>query len=167
MQNFAEKLADNFADNFAYANVIRVFLYMLRWAAFFLMATLLLNCRKPDVSSHPVPSVPVSIMLYTNDPLYFNLQNIGGWQYISGGVQGIILYRKSAEEFVALERASTQNPSDSKSRIQVLNDNYTLLDSVSGSQWSILDGQVIKGPASWGLRLYGTSFNGQSLRIIN
>jgi len=127
----------------------------------------MLSCNKTNTSTHPVPSVPVNILVYTNDPLYFSLQSIGGWQYISGGVQGIILYRKSAEEFVAIERASTQAPSDSKYRVHVLSDNFTLLDSVSKSTWSILDGQVTKGPATWALRLYGTSFNGQSLRIVN
>lgn len=140
---------------------------MLKRLVFLIFAFSTLSCKKPNTSTHPVPSVPVNILVYTNDPLYFSLQSIGGWQYISGGVQGIILYRKSAEEFVAIERASTQAPSDSKSRVQVLSDNFTLKDSVSGSTWSILDAQVTKGPATWPLRLYGTSFNGQSLRIFN
>lgn len=140
---------------------------MLKRLVFLTFAFGTLSCKKPNTSTHPVPSVPVNILVYTNDPLYFSLQSIGGWQYISGGVQGIILYRKSAEEFVAIERASTQAPSDSKSRVQVLSDNFTLKDSVSGSTWSILDAQVTKGPATWPLRLYGTSFNGQSLRIVN
>ncbi|HQQ94392.1 MAG TPA: hypothetical protein PLQ93_07545 [Bacteroidia bacterium] len=130
-----------------------------------------LACRKKQtpqaVRQNPVASVPVSISLYPNDPLYFKIQAVGGWMYIDGGINGIVVYRKSEQEFVALERSSTQLPNDPKARVQVQNDNFTLRDTVSGSTWRILDGAVIKGPAEWPLRLYGSTYDGNLLRIVN
>jgi len=127
------------------------------------------SCKKKskNVDDNPVPSVPVDQSLYVNDPLYFKIQAIGGWIYKEGGINGIIVYRKSDQEFVALERCSPQSPGNPKAKVYVLKDNFTLMDSVSGSQWRMFDGSVTKGPSEWGLRLYGTNFDGNLLRIRN
>jgi len=128
------------------------------------------QCKKDEpelVKQHPVPSVPVNLTIYPNDPLNFDIQAIGGWMYFSGGVNGIVVYRKSEQEFVALERTSTKNPSDPKSRAVVLNDNFTMHDTISDSKWSVLDGTVIQGPAEWPLRTYKTSYDGNLLKVIN
>ena len=119
------------------------------------------------MAQNPVPSVPVNISIYPNDPLYFKVQAIGGWMYLDGGINGIVLYRKTEQEFVALERSSTKSPSDTKSRVLVQSDNFTLKDTVSASTWSILDGSVMKGPAVWPLRKYGSTYDGNLLKIIN
>ncbi len=119
------------------------------------------------VAQHPVPSVPVNLTIYPNDPLNFNIQAIGGWMYFSGGKNGIIVYRKSEQEFVALERTSSQLPNNSNAKAIVLNDNFTLHDTISGSKWRIMDGAVTSGPATWPLRLYGTSYDGNLLKVIN
>lgn len=127
-------------------------------------------CRKKDtgnVNNNPVPSVPVQITLYPNDPLMFKLQAIGGWMYVNGGVNGLVVYRKSNEEFVAVERTSSQLPDNAKARVIVLSDNFTLEDTISKSNWRIFDGTVTKGPATWPLRLYATNFDGNALRINN
>lgn len=139
---------------------------------FYLLVLIIASCKKEQttpvtVAQHPVPSVPVSISIYPNDPTNFALQAIGGWLYFSGGLNGIIVYRKSESEFVALERTSSSLPSISKARACVQVDNFTLLDSISGSKWQIIDGAVIHGPASWPLRLYGTSYDGNLLRVVN
>jgi hypothetical protein len=129
------------------------------------------SCKKEEpkvvVNQHPVGSVPVNLTIYPNDPLNFNIQSIGGWMYFSGGINGIVVYRKSEQEFVALERTSSKNPSDPKSRAIVLSDNFTLQDTISGSKWRILDGAVTNGPAEWPLRLYGTSYDGNLLKVVN
>lgn len=131
---------------------------------------LLFQCKKDEphvVKQHPVPSVPVNLTIYPNDPLNFDIQAIGGWMYFSGGVNGIVVYRKSEQEFVALERSSTKNPSDVKSRVIVLNDNFTLHDTISDSKWRLMDGAVTQGPAEWPLRTYRTSYDGNLLKVIN
>lgn len=132
---------------------------------------LLFSCKKKQqaqqINNHPVPSVPVDITLYPNDPLNFTLQGIGGWKYLFGGVNGIIVYRKSEQEFIALERSSAFYPSNPAALAIVQPDNFTCKDTVSGSKWQIIDGTIIQGPAEWPLRGYSTNYDGTVLRIRN
>lgn len=131
--------------------------------------TLFYSCKKKstNASENPVPSVPVNLTVYPNDPLNFKLQAIGGWIYISGGINGIILYHKSQQEFIAIERTSSYLPDNPSAKVVVLSDNFTCRDTISDSRWQIIDGTVTKGPAQWGLRLYGTTFDGNVLKIKN
>ena len=129
-------------------------------------------CKKKttqNASQNPVPSIPVNITIYPNDPLNFKIQSIGGWNYIDGGLNGIILYRTSQEEFVAIERTSSYLPDNAAARVKVMSDNFSLRDSISDSRWRMFDGSVTQGPAQWSLRLYGTSYNTNTgtLRISN
>jgi hypothetical protein len=135
----------------------------------YILLVLFVSCKKKSKpeSDHPVPSVPVNITIYPNDPLNYKVQAIGGWMYISGGINGIVLYRKSNEEFIAIERTSSQLPNDERAKVIVMSDNFTLRDTISDSRWRIFDGTVTQGPAQWSLRLYGTSYNGNSLVIRN
>jgi len=124
--------------------------------------------KKAEVQVHPVPSVLVNYVTYPNDPFNFKIQSIGGWMYVDNvGINGIILYRKSQEEFVAIERTSAYLPDNPAAKVNVQNDNFTLRDTISDSRWQIFDGTVTKGPAEWGLRLYGTSYDGNALRVKN
>ena len=127
------------------------------------------NCHKKakSVADNPVPSTPVNLRLYPNDPLNYKVQFVGGWLYLDGGINGIILYRKSDQEFVAIERTSSQLPSNAGARVKVMSDNFTLVDTVSASRWRMFDGTVTKGPAQWSLRLYGTNYDGTTLTIRN
>ncbi len=141
----------------------RVSLYLLALFMF-------LGCKKNTTQNNvnnPVPSVTVQLNIYPNDPLYFKVQVVGGWTYIDGGIRGIVLYRKSEQEFVAVERTSSNDPNSDAARVVVMNDNFTLRDTLSDSRWRIFDGTVTKGPATWPLRLYGTSYDGNVVRIRN
>lgn len=136
-----------------------------------LVLTINVSCKKKtqnqNAANNPVPSVPVSINVYPNDPLNFKIQTIGGWIYYNGGINGIIIYRKSQQDFVVIERTSSYLPNNSGAKVKVQSDNFTLKDTVSGSTWQIVDGGIIKGPATWPLRLYGNSYDGNLLRIVN
>jgi hypothetical protein len=127
-----------------------------------------ISCRKQEsVSNHPVPSVPLSLRVYPNDPLNFKIQAIGGWMYFPGGLKGLVIYRKSTEEFVVIERSSSHLPNDDKAIAMVTSDNFTLRDTISDSSWRLVDGGVIKGPAEWPLRLYQNNYDGNTLFINN
>src|SRR5688572_32609450 len=78
-------------------------------------------CKKKatPVQDNGVPYTPVNIVIYPNDPLNFKLQAPGGWMYFSGGVNGIIVYRKTTTEFVALDRTSTYDPDNFDARVEV------------------------------------------------
>lgn len=128
-------------------------------------------CKKKNkVVQDNIAYQNVNITLYPNDPLYFKLQSPGGWVYINGGVNGIIVYRKtttnSSADFVAIERTSTYLPEDPNARVKVQADNFTLKDTISGSKWQIFDGGLISGPASQNLRLYNAVFDGNNTLTI-
>ena len=132
------------------------------------------SCKKNN-QTDPDDSIPyqaVNLTIYPNDPLYFKVRTVGGWMYIDGGVNGIVLYRKtvtnSSSDFVAVERTSTYYPGDPYARVKVESDNLTLKDSISGSKWQIYDGVLISGPATQNLKLYTTVFDGiNTLTIKN
>jgi hypothetical protein len=139
----------------------------------FIFIFLMISCKKrTQTVQDNIPYQTVNITIYPNDPLYFKLQSVGGWVYINGGVNGIIVYRKTdvgSSDFVAIERTSTQLPDNPDAKVKVQSDNFTLKDTISGSTWRISDGVVLTGPASRPLRLYNTLYdNGNgSLTIRN
>lgn len=110
--------------------------------------------------SHPVPNVPVNIIINLDLPLYSPLNAPGGYVYVDGGSRGIVVYR-NFDEFVALDRHSTYNSEDPCAVVQVDTINaFELVDTCSGSRYSIQTGVVTLGPAQWALRRYNTSWNG-------
>lgn len=110
--------------------------------------------KKKNVVQDNVPYQTVNITIYPNDPLYFKIQAIGGWMYINGGVNGIIVYRKTQNDFVAIERTSTYLPDNPNAAVKVQSDNFTLKDTISNAKWQITDGAVLAAPATVSLRLY-------------
>ena len=137
---------------------------------FTLLASLLVfgACNKKNTTNnHPVPYVAVALSVYPGDPSNFDLQAIGGWKYIDGGLNGLVVYRKSEQEFIVLERTSSYLPNDKLAKVYVQSDNFTLRDTISDSQWRIFDGEVTKAPATWPLRQYGANYDGNLLRISN
>ena len=130
--------------------IVILFLFIISAASF----------KKQTInSSNPVASVTVNLIVYPDNPLNFRLQSIGGWAYFDGGINGIVIYRKSQEEFIALERTSSYLPNNINARVKVMSDNFTLQDTISNSRWRLFDGEVIQGPAQWPLRIYATNFN--------
>ena len=122
-------------------------------------------CRKKD--KEYIPAVPVDFYLYTTDPSFFNLQVVGGWEYITGGSRGILVYRASNEEFAAFDRHCPYQPENSCGQVQVINTNVSAIDSCCGSQFSIIDGSILNGPASMPLKRYQATFDGAVLHIYN
>lgn len=120
-------------------------------------------CKKKTATVQDnIPYQTVNINIYPNDPLNFKLQVVGGWIYVNGGVNGIIVYRQTqtgSSDFIALERTSTYLPDDAGARVKVLSDNFTLKDTVSGSKWQLNNGAVLSGPASIALRQYNTLYD--------
>jgi hypothetical protein len=136
------------------------------------LLAILFGCKKKtntqSAADNPVPYVAVDKSVYPNDPLNFKLQGIGGWIYVDGvGINGIILYHKSQQEFVAIERTSSYLPNNPAAKVKVMSDNFTCRDTISDSRWRIFDGVVTQGPAQWALRLYGTTYDGNVIRIRN
>ncbi len=122
------------------------------------------GCRNRDHGL--VPNVPFERTINVLTPEFFDLQVTGGWVYYTGGSRGIIIYRKSPNEFVVLERHSTFEP-ENNCAVVVMDDNVLLDDPCSDSQWLIMDGSIVNGPAALPLRTYSHSYQEPYLHIWN
>jgi nitrite reductase/ring-hydroxylating ferredoxin subunit len=128
-------------------------------------AVLATGCRKETTAAAP-PSL-VDISFNVNNPAYIDLAVPGGWLYLTGGSMGIIVYRKSPTEFVALDRLCMYQPSQ-LCRVIVDGSDVIARDTMCcGSAFLITDGSVTQGPSSLGLTRYNTTFNGTTVRIYN
>lgn len=139
----------------------------LRPFALLLLSPLLLTpgCKKEEKLN--VPLVPVDIEINLNLPEYNALLVTGGWAYITGGSEGLVVYRSSPEEFVALDRHCTYQP-ENLCRVTVDASGVMARDTTCcHSAFLLMDGSVTNGPAVLGLKRYHTTFNGTVLRIFN
>jgi len=136
------------------------------WFTLIMINLLLTSCKEKEV--YPIPNVPVSLILNLDLPAYQSLNAPGGWVYINGGSKGIIVYR-NFDEFVALDRHSTYEPENDCAIASVDEVNFFVLnDSCSASQYNIMDGTVVTGPAKWGLKRYSSTWDGAyTVHIFN
>lgn len=130
----------------------------------FIFCGLFTNSCKEE--KYPIPSVPVNITINLDLPSYQPLNSPGGFAYVNGGSRGIVVYR-DFDQFTALDRHSTYNSEDPCAVVIVNPENmFELLDTCSGSRFSISNGAVIEGPAKFGLRRYTTSWDGAYMLSI-
>ncbi|MDF2438248.1 MAG: hypothetical protein K0Q95_2624 [Bacteroidota bacterium] len=130
-----------------------------------LCITVIGSCKKEN--NNNVPNTPVDIYIYTNNPSFVNLSVVGGWVYVTGGIRGILVYRKSTSEFMAYDRNCTYQPDQPCATVVMENTNISATDTCCHSRFSIYDGTVYQGPASVPLKAYATSFDGSVLHIYN
>lgn len=139
---------------------IRIFLFLS-------LIVFLFACKKNK--TQPVPNIPFDITININLPSYNSLIGVGGWAYVSGGSRGIIVYRRSIDEFVAFDRHSPADPEGTcPEPLYPDPDNFlTLIDSCNTATFSLYDGSAITN-CEYGLRQYQTQFNGSDqVRIYN
>lgn len=132
----------------------------------FLLGMSTFSCNKNK--RHPVPSIPFDISININLPTYSDLTGVGGYAFVDGGSKGIIVYRRSTNEFVAFDRHSPANDGTCDQPLVLNADNFLELDDqCDGAKFSLYDGSPISG-SEVGLRMYTTSFDGANyLRIYN
>ncbi|MEA2043470.1 MAG: hypothetical protein U9N85_13095 [Bacteroidota bacterium] len=142
-------------------NIRTVFLTIL------LLQLSFFSCKNNN--NNPIPDVFVDIEIDLNNPDFYSLQAVGNYEYITGGVNGIILYRKSFDEFMAFERTCPHDPEIGIVTVDA--ERHTAVDSIAcGSEFSLLiDGAVTKGPSGFPLKFYKVVYNNQLqvLRITN
>jgi nitrite reductase/ring-hydroxylating ferredoxin subunit len=122
------------------------------------------SCKKDNTND--VAQNYVDFYLYLNEPSNIALNAVGGWLYVNQGTKGIIVYRRALNEFTALERNCTYDPTASCATVQVVS-GITAIDSCCTSRFSIYDGSIINGPATQPLYQYSTTFDGNALRVYN
>ena len=123
------------------------------------------GCKKEQRGG--VPLTPIDISINVNNPAYADVSVPGGWIYLSGGSQGLIVYRASTDNFVVMDRHCPYQPAEF-CRVFVDDTEIMARDTACcQSAFSIVDGTVIQGPAALNLQRYNTTFNGTILRIYN
>ena len=128
---------------------------------------IVVSCRKNK--NNPIPNIPFDITININLPAYSALSGVGGYAYVAGGSKGIIVYRRSLDEFVSFDRHSPVDLDGScPEPLYPDSQNFLILiDSCSAAKFSLYDGSPIAG-SDYGLRAYQTTFNGTDLlRIFN
>ncbi|MCR4680017.1 MAG: hypothetical protein K5636_00185 [Bacteroidales bacterium] len=121
-----------------------------------------------DFYNHPtIPNAKVDFYIYPNDVMYYQLNTYGGYIYLTGGVNGIIVYRLDEWNFNAFDRACSYDWKEQESWLFVAPDGLRLIDSLCGSTFNILDGNVLGGPAKYPARRYNTHFDGMRLRVYS
>ncbi len=113
------------------------------------------SCRSTE---NKIPYVYVNLTLDLNKPEFSDLNAIGNYVYITGGVSGIVVYRDGLTDFYAYERACPYDPECG--RVYVDYDHAKLIDTCCGSEFSLtLEGALLSGPAELPLRRYATYYN--------
>lgn len=127
---------------------------------------LLLLQARCDQPNQYIPYVPVDFDINIDLPAYIDLTVPTGHLMVSGGSQGIIIYRYTLDQFVALDRHATTDIS-ANCQVELSEDGLILTDPCSNSQWLIIDGSVIDGDATLPLHRYATAWTPPVLRVYN
>jgi len=113
----------------------------------------LFSCKKKD-TQNSIPNVSVDITIQLALPQYSSLTGIGNSITISGGVKGIIVYRKSQDEFQTYERSCPYDPLVNAAIIKVDSSGVLGVDYNCGSKFLLLDGSIVNGPSTRQLKAY-------------
>ncbi len=134
------------------------------WLVF--LAVVISGCNGCRDQESIVPLVQVDFSINIDEPAFFELNNITGWIYVSGGSRGILIYRNNLDQFSAYDRHAPFEVNEG-CQVSVAADQFTILDPCSESSWIIIDGSVLTGPADQPLKQYNTQLLGNILRVFN
>lgn len=133
------------------------------------ISILLISSKCHKNQNDIIPNIPFDITIDLNLPSYNELTGVGGWAYVNGGSRGIIVYRRSIDEFIAFDRHSPADPAGT-CFLPLFPDatNFLVLkDTCNNATFSLYDGSPMTN-SEYGLRQYATQFNGSNLlRIYN
>ena len=108
-------------------------------------------------------SIPITMSEYNN--IY---NNIWGYEYVNGGLGGLIIVQGLNNEFIAYDRACTyEKNSDCILSSKTKNDPILECTNCCNSKFVIVDGSVSDGAAKQALKQYNTYFDGVMLYISN
>jgi Rieske Fe-S protein len=131
----------------------------------FFNAMILLSCSD-QVIEDGIPQVIVNETINLKNYQYQPLAFIGGYVYLNAGVRGIIIYRQSVDEYIAIERNCTFQPLDPCAIVSVDQSTLFLIDTCCTSTFDF-NGFPTGGPATLPLRQYNTFLNQNYLTISN
>ncbi len=136
------------------------------YGVMFVLLTAFLTQSRCNDPEQFIPYVPVDFSVNVNLPAYINLTVPSGHVTVTGGSKGIILYRYTLDQFVALDRHATTDIPEG-CQVEVSEDGLIITDPCSNSEWLIIDGSVISGDAVYPLHRYATQWNDPILTVFN
>lgn len=112
-----------------------------------------------DNNQSKIPIVHVDFIVDLNMPDNSLLTIPGNYLYYTGGVNGILIYHYSTDEYQAYERTCPHDPDCGK--VYVDEANFNAVDTVCcGSEFSLLlNGTVTQGPSLYPLKTYACFFD--------
>jgi Rieske Fe-S protein len=140
-----------------------------------LSVTTLISCQKNNINNDPIADVPVNITINMALPLYSHLLNEGTFLYWDGGVKGVVVVHYQNDEYYAFDRSCSYQPSTSCAKIEVDSSfmvfrcgtsKNTGFEKCCDSKF-FMNGQVLNGPATFGLKQYQVIKTGTELSIKN
>jgi nitrite reductase/ring-hydroxylating ferredoxin subunit len=124
------------------------------------------SCKKEEQPTE-IPYVLVNFSLNPNSTEYYNLNSVNGWETVTGGYNGILIFRKTIEEFAAYERACPYDPLKPGAQVKVDASGITCYCPVCGSKYILVDGTPYEGPSRYTLKPYSAVYDGTMLYISN
>jgi hypothetical protein len=123
-----------------------------------------ISCQNTNVRDD-IPRIYVYEEINLNDFNYNALKLIGGYVYYNAGVRGIIIYKKSLNQYLAFERDCPYQPKNTCALISVDKSTLYMADTCCTSKFDF-DGNPIAGPAQFPALQYNTLLN-QNYLIIS
>jgi hypothetical protein len=114
----------------------------------------------------PVIDIPINKIIDLNSLAYQRLKFNGGFVYETGGLRGLIIYRKDATTYYAFDRACTYRINNTCEKIEVDGSTFFLFDPCCQSRFD-WEGQPTSGVARANLVRYRTSLSGSVLYVNN
>ena len=136
---------------------------MSRNLFFIIFLTAFFSCGDDDNS---IPETYVNLSILASE-----IGGVGSGIYTSSiyGVNGIIIYHKDINQYIAYERTCSYDPSKACAVVN-MNDIISptlLVDSCCSSKFLIEDGTPFDGPALLPLKQYQTNFDGVYINVFN
>ena len=106
----------------------------------------ILSCNTNDGTVNCVPVTTINVSINPNMPLYSNLNNPGGWVYVStvtAGSKGIIVVNVGGNRYKAYDRNAPHICPGAETTLYVKNDISIVCDA-DNSEWILLTGQPTK-----------------------
>ena len=129
-----------------------------------LLYLLFLSCQKEE---DYIQNVIVDINLNLTLPEFSELQTIGNYVFIPGGVKGIIVYYQGFDIYKTYDRNCSYEPSLSCAKIDSVNSTIAICNCCDSKFLLGQNGQTIGGPALLPLKQYPNTFLGDFLHIYN
>jgi hypothetical protein len=114
-----------------------------------------------------IQNVMVDIDLNLTLPEFSDLQTVGNYVFITGGVKGIIVYHQGFDSYKTYDRNCSYQPSLTCAKIDSVNASIAICSCCSSMFLLGQNGQTIDGSALLPLKQYQNNLSGDFLYIYN